>query len=240
MRGMSAIALNRPRVVFVLAALAVLALLLPDVVSAHNVSKRDATFVVANSGRAIVPFLYLGAKHMVTGYDHLLFLVGVIFFLYRLKDVVLYVSLFTIGHSATLLLGVLGRVPANPYIIDAIIGFSVVYKAFDNIDGFKRVLGFQPNTKIAVLVFGLFHGFGLATKLQELALSPNGLVPNIVSFNVGVEIGQGLALVAVFIGLSYWRTRVGFLRHAFVTNTVLMVGGFLLVGYQLAGFVVTR
>jgi HupE / UreJ protein len=240
MKEIAAIARSRRCATIVLAALVVLVFLLPDVAGAHNVSKRDATFVVANNGRAIVPFMYLGAKHMVTGYDHLLFLVGVIFFLYKLKDVALYVSLFTIGHSLTLLLGVLGHVNANPYIVDAIIGFSVVYKAFDNIDGFKRVLGFQPNTKIAVLIFGLFHGFGLATKLQELALSQNGLIPNIVSFNVGVEIGQGLALVAVFIGLSYWRTRPGFLRHAFVTNTMLMVGGFLLVGYQVTGYMVTR
>ena len=184
--------------------------------------------------------MYLGAKHMVTGYDHLLFLVGVIFFLYRLKDVVLYVSLFTIGHSTTLLLGVLGGIHANSYIVDAIIGFSVVYKAFDNMNGFERLFGFQPNTKIAVLLFGLFHGFGLATKLQEFALSSNGLVTNIVSFNVGVEIGQFLALAAVFIGMSYWRTRAGFLRHAFVTNTLLMTGGFILVGYQLTGYLVTR
>jgi hypothetical protein len=232
--------ITRNRVAIALAAILVLVLLFPGNVGAHNVSKRDATFVGSNTGRAIVPFLYLGAKHMVTGYDHLLFLVGVIFFLYKLKDVVLYVSLFTIGHSATLLLGVLGHVHANPYVIDAIIGFSVVYKAFDNMDGFKRLLGFQPSTKIAVLIFGLFHGFGLATKLQELALSQNGLIPNIVSFNVGVEIGQGLALAAVFIGLSFWRTRPGFLRHAFVTNTLLMVGGFLLVGYQIAGYVVTQ
>jgi hypothetical protein len=239
MKTGSAFAVNKRRLASVLVVVA-LALLLPEVVSAHNVSKRDAAFVVLNNGRAVVPFLYLGAKHMVTGYDHLLFLVGVIFFLYKLKDVLLYVSLFTIGHSATLLLGVLGHVHANPYVVDAIIGFSVVYKAFDNMDGFKRVFGFQPNTKIAVLVFGLFHGFGLATKLQELALSQNGLIPNIVSFNVGVEIGQGLALAAVFIGLSYWRTRAGFLRHAFVTNTLLMVGGFLLVGYQLTGYVVTQ
>src|SRR4051812_2349644 len=231
---------NRRRLLIAIAAIVVLALVLPDSVSAHNVSKRDASFVGSNTGRAIVPFLYLGAKHMVTGYDHLLFLVGVIFFLYKLKDVVQYVSLFTIGHSATLLLGVLGHVHANPYVVDAIIGFSVVYKAFDNMDGFKRLLGFQPNTKIAVLIFGLFHGFGLATKLQELALSQNGLIPNIVSFNVGVEIGQMLALAAVFIGLSYLRTRAGFLRHAFVTNTFLIVGGFLLVGYQITGYVVTR
>src|SRR5207244_1872245 len=186
-----------------------LAAILPSIACAHNVSKGDAKFVEANKGAAVGPFLYLGAKHMVTGYDHLLFLVGVIFFLYKLKDVVQYVSLFTIGHSTTLLLGVLGGVHANSYIVDAIIGFSVVYKAFDNMDGFRRVFGFQPNTKIAVLVFGLFHGFGLATKLQEFALSPDGLVANIISFNVGVEIGQCLALTAVLIGLSYWRTHVG-------------------------------
>jgi len=204
--------------------------------SAHGVSGKDAVYLQGLQGRAIVPLMYLGAKHMVTGYDHLLFLVGVIFFLYRLKDVVQYVTLFTIGHSVTLLAGVLGGIRANPFLIDAIIGFSVVYKAFENMDGFTRVFGFQPNTRVAVLIFGLFHGFGLATKLQEFALSPNGLVGNIVSFNVGVEIGQGLALVAILIGLTFWRSRSGFLRHAFATNALVMASGFLLVGYQLSGY----
>jgi hypothetical protein len=206
------------------------------VLDAHGVSGKDAVYLQGLQGRAIVPLMYLGAKHMVTGYDHLLFLVGVIFFLYRLKDVLLYVSLFTIGHSLTLLVGVLGGVRADPYLIDAIIGFSVVYKAFENMDGFRRFFGFQPNTRAAVLVFGLFHGFGLATKLQEFELSPNGLVANIVSFNVGVEIGQGLALTAILIALSYWRTRSGFLNHAFATNAIVMACGFLLVGYQLSGY----
>jgi hypothetical protein len=200
------------------------------------VSKRDASFVQANKGAAIGPFLYLGAKHMVTGYDHILFLVGVIFFLYKLKDVVLYVSLFTLGHSTTLLLGVFAHLHANPYLIDAVIALSVVYKAFDNIGGFYRFLGFQPNTKMAVLIFGLFHGFGLATKLQQLTLAQTGLVTNIISFNVGVEIGQMLALTAVLIGLSYWRMHGGFLQHAFATNTALMTGGFILLSYQLAGY----
>src|SRR5271163_1736752 len=213
-------------------------LLFPVAAYAHNVSKRDASFVQSNHGAAIGPFLYLGAKHMVTGYDHLAFLVGVVFFLYKLKDIVLYVSLFTVGHSITLLAGVFGNIHANPYVIDAIIGLSVVYKAFDNMDGFKRLFGFEPNTKIAVLIFGLFHGFGLATKLQELDLSKNGLVTNIVSFNVGVEIGQVLALTAVLIVLSVWRTRGSFLRDAFATNTVLMTVGFILVGYQVAGYFV--
>ena len=203
---------------------------------AHGVSGKDAVFLEGLDGRAIGALMYLGAKHMVTGYDHLLFLVGVIFFLYKTKDVVQYVSLFTLGHSLTLLIGVLGGVQANSYIIDAIIGFSVVYKAFENMDGFRRFFGFQPNTRLAVLVFGLFHGFGLATKLQEFALAQDGLVANIVSFNVGVEIGQGLALMGILIGLSYWRTRSGFLQHAFATNAVVMACGFLLIGYQLSGY----
>jgi hypothetical protein len=222
--------------IFLLSLVLVCGLIVPVTLSAHDVSQRDASFVQSNQGTAVAAFMYLGAKHMVTGYDHLAFLVGVIFFLYRLKDVVQYVSLFTLGHSITLLAGVLGGIHANSYVVDAIIGFSVVYKAFDNMDGFKRFLGFEPNTKLAVLIFGLFHGFGLATKLQQLDLSKNGLVTNIVSFNVGVEIGQVLALTAVLIVLSYWRTRPGFLRHAFATNTVLMTVGFVLTGYQIAGY----
>lgn len=210
--------------------------ILPGLCMAHNVSQGDAKFVEANQGAAVGPFLYLGAKHMVTGYDHLLFLVGVIFFLFRLKDVVKYVSLFTLGHSITLLAGVLGGIHANSRIIDAIIGFSVVYKAFDNMGGFQRLLGFQPNTRMAVLLFGLFHGFGLATKLQELTIAKSGLVTNIVSFNVGVEIGQVLALTGILIALTYWRTHSDYFRHAFATNTMLMVGGFLLVGYQMTGY----
>jgi len=213
-----------------------LGLLLPDLAAAHNVSSRDAVFVESIDGVAVGPFMYLGAKHMVTGYDHLLFLVGVIFFLYRLQDVVKYVSLFTVGHSLTLLVGVLGNVRADSYLVDAVIGLSVVYKAFENIGGFERLLGFRPNTRAAVMVFGLFHGFGLATKLQQLAVSQNGLVTNIISFNVGVEIGQVLALTGVLVALTYWRSRPGFLSHSFAANTALMCGGFMLMGYQLVGY----
>ena len=225
-----------PRFLTIAITMTLLLLAMPGVVGAHGVSGKDAVFLQNIQGAAIGPLMYLGAKHMVTGYDHLAFLVGVIFFLYRLKDVITYVSLFTIGHSVTLLTGVLGGVRANPYIVDAIIGFSVVYKAFDNLDGFPKFFGFQPNTRAAVLIFGLFHGFGLATKLQDFELSPNGLVANIVSFNAGVEIGQVVALTFVLLALSYWRTRSGFLRHAFLTNAVLMACGFALVGYQVSGY----
>jgi hypothetical protein len=207
---------------------------------AHGVSSRDAAFVRTVTGPAPAPFMYLGAKHMVTGYDHLLFLVGVIFFLYRTSEVVKYVSLFTLGHSITLLVGVLANVPANAYLIDAVIGLSVVYKGFENIGGFDEVFGRRITPETAVLVFGLFHGFGLATKLQELQLPANGLFANLLSFNVGVEFGQGLALMGILIAFSYWRTRPGFTRHAFATNTLLMAGGFMLMGFQLAGYVASR
>ena len=212
-------------------------LLLPasTLLFAHTIEGSDASFVQNIDGAAIGPFIYLGAKHMVTGYDHLLFLVGVIFFLYRPHHIVQYVTLFAIGHSITLSLGVLADLQVNAYFIDAVIGLSVAYKAFENMGGFAR-LGFEPDARLAVFVFGLFHGLGLATRLQEFELSDNGLVANILSFNVGVEVGQILALSLVYIGLSVWRARSSYLRHAFVANTVLLGSGFLLTGYQLSAF----
>lgn len=203
---------------------------------AHGVSGLDALFLQNIVGAAIGPLMYLGAKHMVTGYDHLAFLVGVIFFLYRVRDVALYVSLFTLGHSVTLLAGVLGGIHVNAYLVDAAIGVSVVYKALDNMDAFRLWTGVQPDARKAVLLFGLIHGLGLATKLQDLALPAEGLVTNIVSFNVGVEIGQMLALTLVMALLMAWRASAAFTRFAFLTNTALMSAGLLLVGYQLTGY----
>jgi hypothetical protein len=219
-----------------LPALAILMALAAGDSLAHGVAEDDKAYLEQTSGMQILPFIYLGAKHMVTGYDHLLFLVGVIFFLHRLKDVGAYVTLFALGHSITLLSGVLSGTHINPYLVDAIIGFSVVYKAFDNMGALERVLGFQPNTKAAVLIFGLFHGFGLATKLQELTLSQEGLVSNILSFNIGVEIGQMLALSSILIAMGYWRRSASFRRQAFNANVVLMIAGFVLMGYQLTGY----
>ncbi|WP_295323789.1 HupE/UreJ family protein [uncultured Sphingopyxis sp.] len=207
--------------------------------SAHNVAEGDKGYIQESSGILFWPFVYLGAKHMVTGYDHLLFLFGVIFFLYRLKDVGIYVTLFAVGHSTTLLFGVLTGISANAYIIDAIIGLSVVYKALDNLGAFQRWFGFQPNTKAATLIFGFFHGFGLATKIIEFEIAQDGLIPNLIAFNIGVEIGQLLALGAILILMGYWRRTPSFMRHAFAANTLLMTAGFLLVGYQLAGFAIS-
>ncbi len=213
--------------------------LLPGLAFAHGVSGGDQQFLEQSTGLQLVTFTYLGAKHMVTGYDHLLFLLGVVFFLHRMRDVGLYVTLFAVGHSVTLLAGVLGGFHVDPYVIDAIIGLSVVYKALDNLGAFRRWFGVQPDNRIAVLVFGLFHGLGLATKLQDFSLSPDGLVPNMLAFNLGVEIGQLLALAGILIVMGFWRRLPSFGRQAFGANVVLMTAGFLLMGYQITGYVVS-
>ncbi len=206
---------------------------------AHGVTAGDKGYIQEVSGILLLPFAYLGAKHMVTGYDHLLFLLGIIFFLYRLKDIGVYVSLFAIGHSTTMILGVLTEVSFSAYLIDAIIGLSVVYKAMDNMGAFQRWFAFQPNTRAATLIFGLFHGFGLATKILDYEMSPNGLFANLIAFNIGVEVGQLLALSAILILMSFWRRTPSFSKHAYTGNVVLMAAGFLLVGYQLTGFFIT-
>jgi len=213
-----------------------LALAFATTAYAHGVAEGDQGYVEQTSGPQIMAFLYLGAKHMVTGYDHLLFLFGVIFFLYRAKDVATYVTLFAVGHSTTLLAGVWFGTNVSSYAVDAIIGLSVVYKALDNMGAYQRWFGFQPNTKAAVLIFGFFHGFGLATKLQEFSLSPDGLLTNLIAFNVGVEIGQLLALGAILIAMGYWRRTASFGRYAFAANVALMTAGFVLFGYQLTGY----
>lgn len=211
--------------------------LLPALASAHDLSADNAAFVQQQAGAAPGPFLYLGAKHMFTGADHLLFLFGVMFFLYHSRDILLYVTLFTLGHSLTLLLGVLADWRVDGHLVDAVIGLSVVYKAFENMGGFRELFGIEPDTRIAVFFFGLCHGLGLATKLQEYVNDSEGLVTNLVSFNVGVELGQIAALGLILIALVAWRARPGFSRHAFAANAALMCAGFILAGNQIAGYV---
>lgn len=206
---------------------------------AHNVTEGDKGYIQEIVGTHLVPFLYLGAKHMVTGYDHLLFLLGVIFFLYRLKHVAVYVSLFALGHSITMISGVYFGWQINAHLIDAIIGLSVVYKALDNLGAFQRWFGFQPDTKLATLIFGLFHGLGLATKILDYDIAPHGLLPNLLAFNVGVELGQISALAVMLIIMGYWRRTTTFTKHAYTINVVIMTAGFMLVGYQLTGYAVT-
>tara|TARA_R110002095_G_scaffold183924_1_gene161138 strand:- start:607 stop:1341 length:735 start_codon:yes stop_codon:yes gene_type:complete len=228
--------MRQPLILMAMIALALLAF--ASSAYAHAVTAGDKGYILEVSGMKLIPFMYLGAKHMVTGYDHLLFLFGVVFFLYKMKHVGIYVSLFAIGHSTTMLAGVYFGWNVSAYLIDAIIGLSVVYKALDNLGAYQRWFGFQPNTKAATLIFGFFHGLGLATKLLEYDIAPNGLIPNLLAFNVGVEIGQLMALAMILIVMGFWRKTTGFWKHAYTANVVMMSAGFILFGMQMTGYFV--
>lgn len=228
----------RLRMPFAIGLTIVLMLLLPLEAFAHGVTAGDKGYLQEVSGRLLIPFAYLGAKHMVTGYDHLLFLLGVIFFLYKLRDVALYVTLFALGHSLTLITGVLTEIRASAFLIDAIIGLSVAYKALDNLGAFKAWFGIQPDARAATLIFGFFHGFGLATKILDYEVSPEGLLPNLIAFNIGVELGQILALSAILFAMTYWRLTASFAKRAYTANVAILAAGFVLMGYQLVGYFV--
>ncbi len=207
---------------------------------AHNVTKGDAGYVQEVSGWLPMAFIYLGAKHMVTGYDHILFLFGVIFFLYRTKDIALFVSLFALGHSITMLTGVYFDIKINAYVIDAIIGFSVVYKALDNLGAFARWFGVQPDVRKATLTFGLLHGLGLASKILDYDIAPQGLLGNLIAFNIGVELGQIAALSLILIAMGFWRRSPSFWGQAYSANVIMMMLGFLLMFYQTSGLVFSQ
>jgi hypothetical protein len=232
-----------PRVAAFILTAAITPLLMLTLLSApafaHAVAEGDKGYIQEITGVHFIPFMYLGAKHMITGYDHLLFLAGVIFFLYRPKHILTYVTLFAIGHSTTMIVGVYFNITMSSFLIDAIIGLSVVYKALDNMGAYQRWLGFQPNTKAATLIFGLFHGFGLATKVQEYNIAPDGLLTNLIAFNIGVEIGQLLGLAVILIAISFWRRSDSFWRHAYTANVAMMTAGFVLTGMHLVGYFVT-
>ncbi|MFT7264185.1 MAG: hypothetical protein ACI9A2_002254 [Halioglobus sp.] len=200
---------------------------------AHEVDHEDILKMHAVAGVQLGHYIWLGAKHMVTGYDHLLFLLGVIFYIVRLRDVLILVSLFALGHSVTLIPGVLFSWSVNAYLIDAIIGFSVVYKGVDNLGGLTTIFGERPKEKIVVFVFGLFHGLGLATKLQTLAVRDDGLIANLLAFNIGVELGQVVALLVALCLLNY----VPVLRDnrivATSVNVAIVAAGVALIAYQL-------
>jgi hypothetical protein len=202
---------------------------------AHDVTLGDKGYIEEITGPRPVSFIYLGAKHMVTGTDHILFLAGVIFFLHGLRQISVYVTLFAIGHSTTMLAGVWFGFGVNPYVIDAIIGFSVVYKALDNLGAFAAWFGVRPDPRAATLVFGLLHGFGLASALIDYDIAPDGLLVNLVAFNIGVELGQLLALAGILAFMHHWRASPAFARQAYAANVVLMSMGFVLMGIQISG-----
>lgn len=211
-----------------------LSILASSIAMGHGMSAEDKARAL-NAG--FMEYIELGAMHMVTGYDHLLFLFGVVFFLTRFSDIVRFITAFTIGHSITLVFATLYSIQANYYLVDAVIALTVCYKAFDNLGGFKTYLKMKsPNLMWMVFAFGLIHGFGLSTRLQQLPLAEDGLVFRILAFNVGVELGQIAALAIMLFLLSGWRRMASFKRFSQATNGLLMVLGFLLLLMQLHGY----
>ncbi|MCJ8344167.1 HupE/UreJ family protein [bacterium] len=201
---------------------------------AHGISEADKASMLSAD---YLQYIGLGASHMLTGYDHLLFLFGVIFFLKSFKDIVWFISAFTLGHSITLIFATFMGISANYYLIDAVIALTVIYKGFDNINGFQKYLQMKaPNITQLVFVFGLIHGFGLSTRLQQLNLGEDGLLLKIVSFNLGVEFGQITALTFMLFLLAAWRKSLSFQRFTFLTNVLLMILGSLLFLMQMHGY----
>ena len=204
---------------------------------AHGISEADKSSMLSGG---YLEYIRLGAIHMVTGYDHLLFLLGVIFFLTKFKDILKFITAFTIGHSITLVFATIFNISANYFLVDAIIALSVCYKGFENIDGFKKYLNIKsPNLVFVVFLFGLVHGFGLSTRLQQLPLGDHGLIMRILSFNVGVELGQVVALLGMLILISSWRRTKSFTKFSSFANGSLIVVGGLLFIMQMHGFLHT-
>jgi len=206
---------------------------------AHGISAEDIQLMTEGGN---LHYIWLGATHMLTGYDHLLFLFGVVFFLTSTRDIIKFVTVFTIGHSITLIFATFMGITANYYLIDAVIALSVIYKAFDNNKGFQNYLGVKsPNLLVMVLLFGLIHGFGLSTRLQLLPLGEQNfdMFLKIISFNIGVEVGQILALIVMLTLLTQWRKTTSFLQHSKVANDALMFVGFMLFLMQLHGYIHT-
>ena len=202
---------------------------------AHGVSQSTAN---AMSDASLFGWGWFGAEHMVTGYDHILFLVGVLFFLTNYFDIFKFITAFTIAHCVTLIFATYWEITANAYLIDAVIAFSVIYKGFENLGGFKKIFAINaPNLILMVFIFGLIHGFGLSTKLQEVAVESNIdlSISQILSFNVGVELGQIIVLIILFPLLSLIRGNY-FKKISQITNWGLVVAGSFLLIYQLNHF----
>lgn len=216
------------------ALLMALALLVPALAFGHSMSEADKLAIVAGGN---MRYLSLGATHMLSGYDHLLFVFGIVFFLKTFREIVKYITAFTLGHSVTLIFATFNHIQMNYLLIDAVIGLSVVYIAFANLDGFRRYMGIAPPNLLAMIaLLGLIHGFGLSTRLQELPLSETDLLMNIISFNIGVELGQVLALTVMLALLAGWRKTKSFQSFSRVSNVGLIFAGTLLFLMQMHGY----
>lgn len=207
---------------------------LPLLLMAHGVSSADQE-TLSNGG--LLAYILVGAKHMVTGYDHLLFLAGVIFYLSGFRDIVRFITVFTIGHSITLISATYLGIKANEHLIDAVIAISVIYKGFENLGGFQHFFKTKgPNLLMMVFLFGLIHGFGLSTRLQSFEIGTAQFLPKIICFNVGVELGQVLALIPIVFIITQWKSKKSYQAFYKAANWYLVIAGVLLLIYQLNGY----
>lgn len=210
-------------------------LFFPVLLSAHGVSDGDQV-ILDNGG--LLSYIFVGAKHMVTGYDHLLFLAGVIFYLNNFKDIVRFITVFTIGHSVTLIGATYLGITANEHVIDAIIALSVLYKGFENLGYFEKLFNVKsPNLLLMVFIFGLIHGFGLSTRLQSFEFDNNQFLAKIISFNIGVELGQVLALIPIVFIITKWKNLKSYPAFYSAANTYLIIAGIGLFIYQIYGYI---
>ncbi|MDH5324699.1 MAG: HupE/UreJ family protein [Gammaproteobacteria bacterium] len=213
---------------------AAILLLFSSAAFAHGMSEEEKQAVIAGGN---LRYMWLGATHMLSGYDHLAFVFGIIFFLTTFRDIAKYVTAFTVGHSITLIFATFNAIQLNYFLIDAIIGLSVSYIAFANLDGFRKYFNVNPpNMMFMIVTLGLIHGFGLSTRLQELPLSEDQLLLNIISFNVGIELGQISALAIMLLLIAAWRKSHFFQTFSSITNTSLVVVGAYLFLMQMHGY----
>ena len=214
--------------------LSFLFVLFPLLAMAHGVSSADQE--ILNDG-GLLSYIYVGAKHMVTGYDHLLFLAGVIFYLSGFKDIVKFITVFTIGHSITLIGATYLGIKANEHLIDAIIALSVLYKGFENLNGFEKYFKVKSaNLLLMVFIFGLIHGFGLSTRLQSFDVGTSQFLAKIVSFNIGVELGQILALIPIVFIITQWKSKKSYEAFYKAANFYLVIAGIGLFAYQIYSY----
>ncbi|MCH1595708.1 MAG: HupE/UreJ family protein [Flavobacteriaceae bacterium] len=201
-----------------------------SLIYAHDVASADHELLLSGG---LWAYLWVGAKHMLTGYDHLLFLIGVVFYLSKFSDIIKFISAFTLGHSITLIAATFLKIEVNEYLIDAVIGFSVFYKGFENLGGFKTIGGKAPNLLLMVTIFGLIHGLGLSARLQSLHLGEEQVLLKILSFNLGVELGQVVALIPILYLIKFLRSQKAYDSLYKAINSYLLIAGLALLGYQL-------
>lgn len=214
--------------------LTIVAMLFVSQAFGHGMSEAEKQSIIDGGN---LRYLWIGATHMLSGYDHLLFVFGIIFFLTKFRDVVKYITAFTLGHSVTLIYATFTGLQINYFLIDAVIGLSVAYIAFTNLDGFKKYWNVNPpNLLFMIVALGLIHGLGLSTRLQQLPLNENQLLLNIISFNVGIELGQILALTVMLLVLAGWRKSASFQPFSRVSNMFLIIAGFYLAMMQMHGY----